>query len=92
MRMLCSICGQSGEVVQLSPDYEVADHRTFVNRARIVQFIYNSDPVDRFILSPEFMAAHGIVQDRLALPDDYPKWVKLLKVECRSCFESRGAK
>lgn len=88
--MLCPNCGQSCEVVQVSPDYEATDHRAFVNRAQIVQFFFDSDVVDRFMLSPEFMAEHEIHGDVFPLPDEYPAWVKLLKVQCRNCFDARG--
>jgi len=91
MRILCPICGEISEAVQVSPDYDKSRHCDFVGRARWVDFLYESKAVNRFLLSPEFRDAHGIEYENIPLPDDYPEWLKLLKVECRRCFEDRGA-
>jgi hypothetical protein len=89
MRILCPIHGAS-EVVQLSPDYQIASHEDFIKSAKVVSFEYLSKSIDRYILSAHFSCSHDINAGKYVLPDEYPLWTNLIKIECRKCFEDRN--
>jgi hypothetical protein len=91
MRVLCSQCGQLSTGVQVSPDYDPARHREFISSAISYVFVFNGEDVDEFLLSPAFTSANGIIGSSTALPDDYPEWIKKLRIECRQCFEGRAS-
>ena len=74
-------------VVQVSPDYQIRDHEAFVELSKVVRFEYMGDCVDRYVLSQAFMALHNIEEGQQPLPELYPDWVTLVKIECRKCFE-----
>jgi hypothetical protein len=89
MRILCLIHGAS-EVVQLSPDYQIANHDDFIKSAKIVSFEYLDTSVDRYNLSENFSNAYAITNGKYVLPAEYPEWTNLVITECRSCFEARN--
>jgi hypothetical protein len=91
MRVLCSQCGQSSSGVQVSPDYDPAHHREFIASAIRYRFMFEGEDVDEFLLSPVFVTANGIIGTAAALPDEYPAWIKRLRIECRQCFDKRAS-
>lgn len=89
MRILCPIHDAS-EVVQLSPDYEVHQHDTYCRSAVVVHFEWEGESLDRYVLSEAFVAKHKVIGGRQPLPECYPDWYRLVKIDCRRCFEGRG--
>ena len=45
------------------------------------------EPVDEFWLSPDFVAAEGITVGDLPAPEEYPSWVKKIRVLCKVCYD-----
>ncbi len=91
MRVLCSKCGQSSSGVQVSPDYDPTNHREFIGSAIRYRFVFDGEDVDEFLLSRAFVTANSIIGTSAALPDEYPDWIKRLRIECGRCFDKRNA-
>ena len=93
-RLLCPKCSPEGSVSsavrRVSPDYAPAHHAEFVSRAVLVNWFYDGEHVDQFMLSPEFASAEYVVLGNHPLPADYPSWIHKVKFECLTCFDKRG--
>ena len=89
MRILCHVCGNGQEVVQVSNDYRDDDHLRFVSEAQSIRFVYDGGIVDAFLVSPSFCERYDLREGDLPLPEDYPKWTSDVNVLCKRCFEQR---
>ncbi|RBP44541.1 hypothetical protein DES53_104362 [Roseimicrobium gellanilyticum] len=89
MRISCPVCGQGGEAVWYSPDYEPARHEAYLAEAVRFSFIWEGEATHTYLLSPGFMETHGIENATMPLTKDYPAWDALVRFECEDCFESR---
>jgi hypothetical protein len=92
MRMICSKCGHESNGIQVSPDYEPGQHCKFVRSAIRFSYSYGGQEVDEFLLSPSFVALHGISETSLPLPESYPGWVAQLRIECDHCFNREAGR
>lgn len=87
---MCQCCGKVSDCTQVSPDYDASRHNEFVRNAVHVNYEYNDEIVDEFLLSPEFVKGSHAPGGTFPRPEDYPKWMAQVKVECKSCFDRRS--
>lgn len=54
----------------------------------IIDFEYDGDVVDSFYLSEGFAQKNGYkCNQKMTLPDDYPRWVGEMVLVCEKCFQ-----
>jgi hypothetical protein len=85
MKIICPNGAGAHDVVQVSPDFSMEHRDDFQARAVIVTFVHDGESVLRFVVSPEFAAAHAVLGGSYALPDEYPEWTKRVERVCAHC-------
>ena len=86
MRVLCPKCNQVRPGMQVSGDVPEGQVRAASQRLKRVVFVFEGSEVDEFFITPEFASRHGLGEKEIDLPDDYPPWIKDLRVVCGECL------
>lgn len=91
MRILCANCGVGRPAIQVSRDFDSGTAERFLERAIRVRFVFDGEIVDEFFLSPEHATENSVAGGDHDLPDQYPLWVRGLKVVCAVCHGNAKA-
>jgi hypothetical protein len=91
MRLICPKHGIQAPM-QLSPDIWEEPWKADKERGGIkVEYEFNGETVDAFLLSADFAKRVGAIDGPLPLPDQYPPWMDQLLAVCSKCLAEKTA-